>query len=49
MWPVGRVSKVLISDDGKVRTAAVDIKGNTYLRPVAKLIELPEMPSDVVE
>ncbi|KAL3987511.1 hypothetical protein ACER0C_014626 [Sarotherodon galilaeus] len=27
LWPVGRVTKVIPSDDGKIRTAEVDIKG----------------------
>ncbi|XP_067219119.1 uncharacterized protein [Chanodichthys erythropterus] len=45
-WPVGKVTRVLPSDDGAIRAAEVDIKGNTYVRPVAKLIVLPEMPKD---
>ncbi|KAL1282348.1 hypothetical protein QQF64_001151 [Cirrhinus molitorella] len=45
-WPIGRVTKVLPSDDDAVRTAEVHIKGNTYIRPVAKLIVLPKMPKD---
>lgn len=45
-WPVGKVTRVLPSDDGAIRAAEVDIKGNTYIRPVAKLIVLPEMPED---
>lgn len=43
-WPIGRVTKVIPSDDGKLRAAEADIKGNTYTRPVAKLIERPRMP-----
>lgn len=46
LWPVGRIVRIIPSDDGKVRAAEVDIKGNLYTRPVAKLIELPEMPDD---
>ena len=46
MWPVGRITKVIPSDDGRIRTAEVDIKGSTYTRPVAKLIPLPAMPED---
>ncbi|KAL0147788.1 hypothetical protein M9458_056904 [Cirrhinus mrigala] len=45
-WPVGKVTRVLPSDDGAIRAAEVDIKGNRYTRPVAKLIVLPEMPED---
>lgn len=46
LWPVGRVTKVNPSDDGRIRSAEVNIKGTTYIRPVAKLIALPEMPED---
>lgn len=45
-WPVGKVTRVLPSDDGAIRAAEMDIKSNTYIRPVAKLIVLPEMPED---
>ena len=45
-WPIGRVTKVIPSDDGRIRAAEVNIKGTTYTRPVAKLILLPEMPED---
>ncbi|XP_052456318.1 uncharacterized protein LOC128016040 [Carassius gibelio] len=45
-WPVGKITRVLPSDDGAIRAAEVDIKGNTYIRPVAKLIVLPEMPEN---
>lgn len=48
LWPIGRVTRVIPSNDGKIRAAEVDIKGNTYTRPVAKLIELPKMPDDGV-
>lgn len=47
MCPDGRVSSVLQSDDGRIPTAEVNINGKRYLRPVAKLIELAEMPEDV--
>lgn len=46
LWPVGRVTKVISSDDGKIRTAEVDIKGVKYIRPVTKLITLPKMPEN---
>ncbi|KAL2086010.1 hypothetical protein ACEWY4_019330 [Coilia grayii] len=46
MWPVGRITWIVSSDDGRVRSAEVDIKGNLYTRPVTKLIELPKMPDD---
>ncbi len=40
-WPIGKVRKTLPSDDGCVRTAEVVIDGKPYLRPVARLIQLP--------
>lgn len=46
LWPIGRVTRVIPCDDGKIRPADVDIKGNTYTRPVSKFIELPKMPDD---
>lgn len=44
VWPVGRVSRVIAGSDGKVRAADVLVRGQTYTRPVAKLIELPAFP-----
>ncbi|KAL0973497.1 hypothetical protein UPYG_G00204780 [Umbra pygmaea] len=46
MWPIGKVTRVIPSSDGRIRVAEVNIKGNSYTRPVAKLIELPKMPDD---
>ncbi|KAJ8348805.1 hypothetical protein SKAU_G00273940 [Synaphobranchus kaupii] len=46
LWPIGRVTRIFTSDEGKIRSAGVDIKGSTYKRPVAKLIELPKTPDD---
>lgn len=45
-WPVGKVVKVNTSPDGCVRSADVKISGRTYLRPVARLVQLPEIPDD---
>ncbi|XP_076857121.1 uncharacterized protein LOC143511024 [Brachyhypopomus gauderio] len=42
LWPIGRITRIILSDDGKVRAAEVDIKGNLYTRPVAKLVEMPD-------
>lgn len=42
-WPIGRVVRLLPSQDGRVRVAEIDINGKTYVRPVAKLIPLPEI------
>ena len=49
LWPVGRVSKVIVGSDGKVRAADVLVRGRTYTRPVAKLIELPAFPGPHAE
>ncbi|KAJ8352093.1 hypothetical protein SKAU_G00235690 [Synaphobranchus kaupii] len=46
LWLIGHVTRVFPSDDGKICSAEVDIKGSTYKRPVSKLIELPKMPDD---
>ncbi|XP_057679968.1 uncharacterized protein LOC130908509 isoform X2 [Corythoichthys intestinalis] len=45
-WPVGKVVKTVASQDGCVRTADVLVKGRIYTRPVARLIELPELHDD---
>lgn len=44
LWPVGRVTKVRQSTDGRVRSADVRIKDKVYTRPVAHLIILPAIP-----
>lgn len=43
-WPLGRVTRVLPCDDGRVRAAEVRAKSGTYLRPAAKLCFLKELP-----
>lgn len=45
-WPVGRVVRVNTSPDRCVRSAEVEINGRTYLRPVARLVQLPAIPND---
>lgn len=40
-WPIGRVVKTCSGSDGRVRAAEVKIKGQTYLRPVVRLVQLP--------
>lgn len=40
-WPIGRVVKAVASPDGCIRTAEAKIKDKVYLRPVARLVELP--------
>ena len=42
-WPIGRITEVYPGKDGKVRSAMVSIRGREYLRPVARLIPLPEI------
>ncbi|KAL4008256.1 hypothetical protein ACER0C_002108 [Sarotherodon galilaeus] len=39
-WPIGKVVKACPGPDGRVRAAEVTIKGQTYLRPVARLVRL---------
>lgn len=43
LWPVGRITKTHPGKDVEVRSATVAIKGHEYLRPVSRLILLPEM------
>ncbi|XP_039516235.1 uncharacterized protein LOC120470711 [Pimephales promelas] len=40
-WPIGRVVNTRSGLDGRVRAAEVKIKGQTYLRPVVRLVRLP--------
>nr|XP_055033861.1 uncharacterized protein LOC129422150 [Misgurnus anguillicaudatus] len=42
-WPVGRVVRLLPSQDGRVRAAEININDKLYVRPVAKLIPLPKI------
>lgn len=44
LWPVGKVTSVSPSLDGKVRSAEVKVGDRVYTRPVARLIHLPELP-----
>lgn len=41
LWPIGRVAKTFAGVDNRIRTAEVQVKGRTYLRPVARLVKLP--------
>lgn len=40
-WPVGKITHTHQGDDGRVRTATVQVKSRTYVRPVARLIPFP--------
>ncbi len=46
LWPVGKVTQIFPGSDGKVWTVNVDVKGRTYTRVVAQLIQLPALPED---
>ncbi|KAK7938259.1 hypothetical protein WMY93_001585 [Mugilogobius chulae] len=45
-WPVGKVVEIFPGADGRVRSAKVNVKQQVYLRPVARLIQLPEVKDD---
>ncbi|XP_061915788.1 uncharacterized protein LOC133658143 [Entelurus aequoreus] len=45
-WPVGRITQTHPGADGRVRTARVQVKNRTYLRPVARLIMLPPLDDE---
>lgn len=40
MWPIGKISRLIPSSDGQVRTAEVCLNGKSYIRPVARLVPL---------
>lgn len=46
LWPIGQIKALHHSDDGVVRSADVDVKGQVYTRPVARLVILPALPDD---
>lgn len=46
-WPVGRITKVTPSADGRIRTADIQINDRIYTRPVARLVPLPGLPETV--
>lgn len=43
-WPVGKINRVFPGADGLIRSAEVDVKDRTYVRPVSRLIRLPAVP-----
>ncbi|KAK0153919.1 hypothetical protein N1851_003995 [Merluccius polli] len=45
-WPIGTVTKVLPSSDGRIRVAEIAINGKKFTRPVSRLITLPAFPDD---
>ena len=42
-WPLARVTRVVHSDDGRVRSAEIKTKAGVYVRPVTKLCLLEEV------
>ena len=48
-WPTGRVTKTIPGRDGRVRTVEVQVKNRTYLRPVARIVSLPEVSEEKKE
>ncbi|XP_073721654.1 uncharacterized protein [Misgurnus anguillicaudatus] len=48
LWMIGKVTKVMPSADGQIRTAEILIKDRSYIRPVARMIVLPSIPDDTV-
>ena len=46
LWPVGTVTETYAGPDGRIRTAAVQVKDRTYVRPVARLVKLPKLEDE---
>lgn len=44
--PVGRVTHIYPGFDGRIRTVSVQVKDRSYVRPVARLVPLPELKND---
>ena len=45
-WPIGRITETYPGKDGKVRSAKITIQGRGYIRPVSRLIPLPEIKDE---
>lgn len=41
LWPIGKVTNTYAGADNHIHTAEVQVKGQTYLWPVARLVKLP--------
>ena len=41
-WPLGRITKVVPSEDGVVRTVEVKTKNGIYTRPAVKICKLED-------
>lgn len=46
LWPVGRVMQVISGVDGRIWTVEVKVGNKVYIRPVARLIPLPEVKDE---
>ena len=42
-WPVGKVMETFPGPDGRARTARIQVRGKSYIQPLAKLIWLPKL------
>lgn len=44
LWLVGQIDKTLPGPDGRIRAGEVCVGGKIYVRPVARIIQLPSLP-----
>ena len=44
LWPTGRVSQTFPGSDKRIRTVEVKVGDRKYVRPVARIINLPALP-----
>ncbi len=42
LWPIGTVTKILPSPDGRIRVVEVLIEGKYYMRPISRLVVLDQ-------
>ncbi len=43
LWPVGKIVQVFPGTDKRIRSAEIQVKDKTYIRPVAKMVCLPPL------
>ncbi len=46
-WPIGTVTKILPSPDGRIRVVEFLIEGKHYIRPVSHLVLLARFSDDL--
>ncbi|XP_073718572.1 uncharacterized protein [Misgurnus anguillicaudatus] len=46
LWPVGTVVETYAGADGRIRTAKIQVRNKMYIRPVVKLIQIPQVIDD---